>query len=248
MLSIVLASIGTGQLISRTGRYKIYGVVGLGISAVGALLLSRMSVDTTNVQVAVYMVLLGLGIGVTMPLFTVSMQAQYPTRIGEVTAAVQFFRSMGGTIGVAALGGVMNAVFVSNLRELVARDAAQLEAAGDALSQALADPTALLDARVLQQLSASLPPQAQEALARFLTDVRLALADGITSAFFWSFLLLLGAFGSMLLVREVSLERRLPATAEEFGKEIAAEEAVLPADQEPVLGVPAAEPEPDALP
>ena len=96
MLSLVGGSIVCGQIISRTGRYKFLGILGLAMAAVGMYLLSTIDLATTNMQVVIDMVLLGAGVGITLPLFTISLQAQFQTRIGEVTAATQFFRSSAG--------------------------------------------------------------------------------------------------------------------------------------------------------
>lgn len=115
MISMITGSVVTGQLIARTGRYRNFGIVGLAAATVGMFLLSRLSVDSSQLYVVASMLLLGVGIGVTMPLFTISLQSQFRDRIGEVTGALQFFRSIGGTVGVAMLGGVMNATMRAEL-------------------------------------------------------------------------------------------------------------------------------------
>jgi EmrB/QacA subfamily drug resistance transporter len=236
MLGMVGASIVTGQLISRTGRYKVFGIVGLAIAAMGMLLLSRLTVETSNASVALYMVMLGLGLGATMPLFTISLQSQYPKRIGEVTAAQQFFRSIGGTVGVALLGGVMNSVFARELTVLVQRDAGSFGSAAAQLTALTAEPTKLLNAGALQTLAAAMPPEAKPLLARFFVDVKEALATGISQTFFWGFILLAIAFTAMWFVREVPLaDHPHLDSASEIGSEILAEEAVQPAEHEPVI-------------
>ena len=236
MISLVIGSVLTGQLISRTGRYKLYGIVGLAISVVGMYLLSGLGVATSNSMVVVDMLLVGFGLGVTMPLFTISLQSQFPTRMGEVTGALQFFRSIGGTVGVALLGGVMNAAFARELTSLVARDAGKFGAAAPILDRLTADPARLLNVGALQAIAAKLPPQALALLVPFFADVKVALANGIASTFFWGFVLLAAAFLMMWFVREVPLtgKPRLD-TAAEIGAEILAEEAVQPSDHEPVV-------------
>jgi MFS family permease len=119
MFAMIAGSISTGQLIARTGRYKVVGVVGLAVAATGMLALSRLTVDSSNLAVVLPMIAVGLGVGCTMPLFTISLQSQFPHRLGEVTGALQFFRSIGGTVGVALLGGVMNAHMRANLAERI---------------------------------------------------------------------------------------------------------------------------------
>jgi hypothetical protein len=232
-------------LISRTGRYKWFGVAGLTAATAGAFLLSRIDVATTNAVVASSMVLIGAGLGVTMPLFTISLQAQFQHRMGEVTGALQFFRSIGGTVGVALLGGVRNASFARELTRLVERDAGKFGQAGGFLERLAGDPSRLLNADALRSVASQLPPGAQPVLQQFFADVRLARAEGISTAFLYAFVLMALAVVGMLLVREVPLHAapRLQ-TAAEIGTELLAEEAVQPAEHEPVVIDAEAEPEP----
>ena len=154
MLGMVFASIVTGQLIARTGRYKVFGLVGMGLAAIGMFMLSRLGVGTPNSEVVLAMITVGAGVGITMPLFTISLQSQFPTRIGEVTGALQFFRSIGGTVGVALLGGVMNAAFARELTALVARDADKFGQVAPLLAKLTAEPAKLLNAGALEKLAA----------------------------------------------------------------------------------------------
>ncbi|MDQ3929549.1 MAG: MFS transporter, partial [Chloroflexota bacterium] len=113
-LAIVLSSIVTGQIISRTGKYRVIGVVGMAMVTGGAILLYTMNMDTPRLVTIVYMVFMGLGLGIAFPLYTLVVQNAFPIqRVGVVTAAVTFFRSIGGTVGVAVLGSVVNNQFHS---------------------------------------------------------------------------------------------------------------------------------------
>jgi len=234
LVAMVTGSILTGQLISRTGRYKWMGVAGIGVASIAMLMLSRLSIDTPNTFLIGSMIMLGAGIGVTMPLFTISMQSQYPTEIGVVTAATQFFRSIGGTVGVALLGGALNAAFAKNLQALVAEHASKFGPLASTFAKLAEKPEALLNAGAAEAIMAKMPPQAQTAVTSFMGDVKLALADSIGHTFFIGFLMMLVAFVAMLLVNEIPIAVGAPqATAEEFGRELLAEEAVLPEDSEP---------------
>ncbi len=236
MIGMIVGSILTGQLISRTGRYKAYGIAGLAISTTGMLLLSRIGVSTGNLMLAVDMVLVGLGIGITMPLFTISLQSQFPTRIGEVTGAMQFFRSIGGTVGVALLGGVMNASFARDLGSLLASHKAAFGSAFPALAKLAENPSMLLNAGAMEKIAASFPPQAQPLLVAFYSDVKLALSSGIADAFFWGALLMVFAFIAMLFVVETPLFAKPHlGTAAEIATELIAEESVQPSEHEPVI-------------
>lgn len=236
MLSMITGSIVTGQIISRTGRYKIYGVVGLAVSAVGMFMLSRIGMETSSAMLAFDMVLVGIGIGITMPLFTVSLQSQFPTRIGEVTGAMQFFRSIGGTVGVAALGGVMNAAFGRELTALVASSSDTFGKAAPLFTKLAEEPAKLLNAGALEAVAAKVPVELQPLLDPFFTDVKLALTTGITEAFLWGTVLMALSFVAMLFVVEVPLFSKPHLdTPAEIGAELLAEESVQPSEHEPVV-------------
>jgi EmrB/QacA subfamily drug resistance transporter len=234
LIAMIGSSILTGQLIARTGRYKVFGLVGMGVAAIGMFMLSRLSADTTNLRLAFDMVCVGVGIGATMPLFTISLQSQYPTRMGEVTGALQFFRSIGGTVGVALLGGVMNAAFARELGVLLAEQSAKFGDAFPMLSKLAEEPGRLLNAGAMQTVSASLPAAARPLLQPFFEDVKVALTVGIAEAFLWGSVLMALAFVAMWFVREVPLFAKPHLdTAAEIGAELLAEEAVQPAEHEP---------------
>ncbi len=237
MISMVSGSILCGQFIARTGRYKWLGASGLALATAGMLSLSRIHVDTTRVSLLSGMVMIGLGVGVTMPLFAIALQAQFQTRIGEVTAAVQFFRSIGGTVGVALLGGVMNAAFARNLEALLVRDEAKLGTLAPMLDRLASDPARLLNAGALEAVAAKIPPEAAGVFTTFVTDLKLALTDAIGTSFLIGSGLMALAFVSMLLVREVPLAAKVktPASIEEMGGELLVTDGILPAEHEPVL-------------
>src|SRR6266542_1605275 len=108
MIGFIISSVVGGQILARTGRYKVPALVGFLIAAGGMLLLTRMNAGTATLEVVRNMVVVGLGIGVMMSLFTIVVQNAFPlTRMGEVTASLQFFRSIGGTVSVAILGTLM---------------------------------------------------------------------------------------------------------------------------------------------
>ncbi|MCE5202734.1 MAG: MFS transporter, partial [Actinomycetia bacterium] len=236
MLAMPIGSASVGQLISRTGKYKRFGVVGLAIALAGMFMLSRITTQTGNAELAIFMALVGLGIGAMTPIFAISLQAQFPKRVGEVTGALQFFRAIGGTFGVALLGGVMNASFGRELGMLLERQKATFGSAYQLLERLAAEPGKLLNAGAFQAVAAQLPESLRPAMSSFITDVKLALTTGITDAFFWGFVLMCIGFAAMLFVKEVSLAPEPRArTAAELATEILAEEAVQPVEHEPVL-------------
>jgi EmrB/QacA subfamily drug resistance transporter len=105
MLGVVVASIVGGQLISRTGRYKIFPILGGALSAAGMYLLSLLDQDTPRVEYSVYMALLGLGIGLVLPVLVLAVQNSVQVAdIGSATSANNYFRQIGGSVGAAVFG------------------------------------------------------------------------------------------------------------------------------------------------
>jgi EmrB/QacA subfamily drug resistance transporter len=105
MGGIVGASVVSGQLISRTGHYKLFPVFGSAISAVGMWLLSRLEVDTPRLEYSIGMVVLGVGIGLIMPVLVLAVQNSVaPSDIGTATSANNYFRQIGGSVGAAVFG------------------------------------------------------------------------------------------------------------------------------------------------
>src|SRR5207248_5691628 len=109
MLGAVTTSLLTGQLVSRTGRYRWNAILGPVVLTIGMVLLWRMTVHTTNGQAARNMVVAGIGIGAMMQVFVLSVQNAVPrAHIGSATALTQFSRQMGATIGVTVMGAIVN--------------------------------------------------------------------------------------------------------------------------------------------
>ena len=130
MLGIITASITSGRIISRTGRYKLFPVVGTAVMTIGVGLLSRMDASTTQLTASFAMVVLGLGLGMVMQvLILVAQNATHPRDLGTATSAATFFRSMGGSFGVAVFGAILTNRLAFYLPRLVpGRAAAGIDA------------------------------------------------------------------------------------------------------------------------
>ncbi|MGH9110607.1 MAG: MDR family MFS transporter [Acidimicrobiales bacterium] len=113
---MIASSITTGQLMSHTGRYKIFPILGAGVAAVGMYLLSTMGPTTSTFASSVDMVVLGLGLGMTMPVLTLAVQNSIPfSDLGVGTSGVNFFRQIGGSIGVALAGTIFTTRLTAQL-------------------------------------------------------------------------------------------------------------------------------------
>ena len=107
-LGMVFGAIVSGQLVSRIGHYKRFMLGGGIVLIFGTYLLSRMTPEISTLQVTLYMIICGLGVGPSLPLYTLAIQnAVDPRKVGQATSSSQFFRQIGGTIGAAVLGTVL---------------------------------------------------------------------------------------------------------------------------------------------
>jgi len=120
MITIVLASVVGGWLALRVG-YRAQMTTGMGIITAGFYLMSRLSPDTSKAQAIGSILVAGFGLGLVMPILVLAVQDSFPKeRLGVVTSSTTFFRSIGGTIGVTALGAVMNHRALSLVRARMA--------------------------------------------------------------------------------------------------------------------------------
>ena len=131
VLGIFSTSISGGQIMSRTGRYKWMPITGAVLVGAALFALSRLAVDTPYLQIAIYMFVFGAGLGLTMQVVVTAVQNSVERRhMGTATASVTFFRSMGGAIGTALFGAILNTRLAHHLTEVVPAQAqAQLGAA-----------------------------------------------------------------------------------------------------------------------
>jgi MFS family permease len=107
LAGLIISSVGSGILVSRTGKYKPIIMAGLAVMAVGLFLMSNIRADTPLPVLWVWMFITGLGIGPTLGVFTIVVQNAVPVRaLGVATSNLTFFRQIGGSVGLAALGTV----------------------------------------------------------------------------------------------------------------------------------------------
>ena len=120
VLGIFATSISSGQIMSRTGRYKWMPVTGSIVVGAALFALSRLQTDTTYPVLAVIMFAFGAGLGFTMQVVVTAVQNTVDRRhMGAATAAVAFFRSMGGALGTALFGAILNTRLAHHLAEVV---------------------------------------------------------------------------------------------------------------------------------
>jgi EmrB/QacA subfamily drug resistance transporter len=147
VVGIFSTSISGGQIMSRTGRYKWMPIAGALLVGSALFGFSRLEVDTPYLQIAAIMFFFGAGLGLTMQVVVTAVQNSVDRRhMGVATASVTFFRSMGGAIGVALFGAILNTRLAHHLKEVVPAEAqGQLGAASASVNdvtaiQALPEP------------------------------------------------------------------------------------------------------------
>jgi EmrB/QacA subfamily drug resistance transporter len=215
MAGLMGSSMITGRIMQRTGRYKIFPVVGTAIMFVGMLLFASLGVDTPIPQIMAYMVVMGVGLGLTMQMLVIAVQNALPPQdMGLSTSSVTFFRSMGGTLGAAVSLAVLFGSLRGNILDR-AQHAGFPQAALNAIRNVSLDNT---------ENFSKLPQAAQRVVLE-------GFADSMRTVFLVVAAVVIPAFIGSLFIKEVPLrsEGGLEAqrSAESQGERAMAETAIV---------------------
>ena len=184
---VVTGSVGSGRIISYTGRYRFWPIFGLAFSTVGMYLLSMMQGNTLLALSSLYMVIFGLGLGVTMQVTILAAQNAVDYQdLGVATSTVQFFRQMGGAFGVAIFGTIMNTRLKDEL--IVRVPSYALAEVGGEVNQLLSSPA------MIRTLSPSVA-----------SGISASVEVAIHSVFLWSVPMLVLAFVLSWFLKEIPL-------------------------------------------
>ena len=119
VFGLTISSIGTGQIMSRTGKYKIFMQIGTAVAATSILCLLALKPESSYIFEAVVMVFLGIGMGVSMPVINLVVQNEFQqSDIGAATSSSQLFRGLGSTIGIALFSAVLTAGIAVNVTDM----------------------------------------------------------------------------------------------------------------------------------
>lgn len=213
MIGLLAASIGSGRTIARIGRYKAFPVAGTAVTAGAMFLLSRLDVGTPPWVASAFMLVLGIGLGLTMQVIVLVVQNDAPRRdVGVATSTATFLRSMGGSLGVALFG----AIFASRLHS-------ELAALPGSVASRLAGGTNISPAEVH-----ALPAGARH-------DFLHAFVAALSPVFLVGAVLSALAFALALALKEIPLRVSLPGSAE-LASEAAVAGATPPESREPSRG------------
>ena len=233
MLGLIVASVISGQIISRSGKYKWLTILGLAITSITLYLLSGMNSNTTKLELAFRTIFIGIGLGITMPVFTIVVQNAFDhSKLGVVTASTQLFRAIGGTVGVAIMGGILNNSLSSKLssqsfdkfiqsfsRFNFNLEDIDLNKLQDVLSQA---GQAQIEAK-LSNLPGLIKAEVMQEFAEFAAKIKQILATSIGEVFLISSLFMIIAFIASFFLKEIPLRKSHAQRSdlEKIGAEIA---------------------------
>jgi len=228
MLTSIVGSVLSGQLVSRLGKYKWIAITGMVISVAGSLLLVRLDVNATNNDVLIAMLVLGLGMGFGMALYTLIVQNALPQKIGQATSALIFFRSIGGTIGLAAMGSLMTSAYLPAFKSALSSGLGKLSIPAAALQPIQArfvalfsNPQILLSPDVLSKMRVASAAHGQQGLALFniaIDAVKTGLTQGIHNVFVLSFGFMIVGLIAVLFLKEIPLRGK--RSSEEVSGEV----------------------------
>ncbi|MFE2880921.1 DHA2 family efflux MFS transporter permease subunit [Streptomyces roseus] len=174
VLGMLIASTASGQIVSRTGRWKVFPIAGTGVTAIGLLLLHQLQRTSGTWEMSIYFFVFGTGLGLVMQVLVLVVQNSVSyADLGVATSGATFFRSIGASFGVAIFG----TIFTNRLDGKLATAFAGLPVPPGTAALVEADP------RAIAQLPAGLRPRVLDAYASSITDVFLYAVPVVLLAF-----------------------------------------------------------------
>lgn len=229
MLGMVVSSALTGQIMSRTGKYRLLAIGGGAVLAIGMFLLTRMSASSSHAIAIRNMVVVGVGLGIGMPVLGLAVQNAVPYRLlGVVSSSNQFFRQIGGTLGVAIFGTLVTTHLRGNLQANLPQEVT--ETAPPAVLERLENPQVLLSPTALEQMEgvfASLGEAGPRLFEETISAMRMTLSDGLALVYLLAFAIAALAFLTTIFLPEIPLRTTIDSEGDEPAAKPASEEARL---------------------
>ena len=208
MFGLIVSSVVTGNLMPRIKHYHYLGTIGLGLMMVGMFLMAQTTRSTSQSSITLDIVLIGLGLGATMPLYINAVQSALPKRyLGVGTSQIQFWRNVGGTVSSAVLGSIL----AQQLPGAIATQVAKVNlppAFKTVMGSSAGNPNELLDPAKIAAAKAKLPPQAAPLFDQAMHAVRDALANSLHEVFLIAVALSAIALIASLFMPDVPLRGR----------------------------------------
>jgi EmrB/QacA subfamily drug resistance transporter len=217
MITMIIGSIVGGRMVYKIG-VKSQLFIGMVVMAAGFGLLSTMGVDTSQFTATLYMIILGIGMGLVMPILTLALQESFPkSELGVVTSSSQFFRAIGGTFGMTVLGAIMNhrssQLLDDRLMPMLRSLPAQAKGMVDRFAHMIHDdPQGLYSVLLSPEALAKIPPQMRET---FVPILKQSLVDSLQSVFLFGLIFVIGGTVLVFGLKKITLSdrRQLQETA-----------------------------------
>ncbi|BDG45134.1 MDR family MFS transporter [Saccharococcus caldoxylosilyticus] len=217
MITMIIGSIVGGRMVYKIG-VKSQLFIGMVVMAAGFGLLSTMGVDTSKFTATLYMIILGIGMGLVMPILTLALQESFPkSELGVVTSSSQFFRAIGGTFGMTVLGAIMNhrssQLLDDRLMPMLRSLPAQAKGMVDRFAHMIHDdPQGLYSVLLSPEALAKIPPQMRET---FVPILKQSLVDSLQSVFLFGLIFVIGGTVLVFGLKKITLSdrRQLQETA-----------------------------------
>ena len=221
LVGVIFSSVAAGQVVARTGRYKVLILGAISVLALGSFLMTHLAADTDPWLLRAWMLIAGLGVGPTLSVFTVVVQnAVAPRYLGSATSNLTFFRQVGGSVGLAIagsyFGGQLATTIPARLSAAVPPQLAGALAGGQGADLSQLTNVGLNGPALLAQLPAAVQPLVAPFIDAIVAAIKAGIADAI-GAIFWLAVAASGiAFACALFIREIPLRRREGGTPAEM--------------------------------
>ncbi len=207
---MVFATAFAGQYMTKTGKYKGMAIIGLSTATIGIFLLSLISVNTPVYLMIIFLMIIGIGLGVSMPVFSLTVQNAVPLReLGVASASSQLFRNLGNTIGIGVLGSVMSSRMATRMADMFAgnQGAEQSQLSPEQAEQigGLMNPEVLLDQPKLEQIQQQMPADLLPFANQMIDMVRDVFSDALTTTFFAGAIIMFLGMSVAFFIRAIPL-------------------------------------------
>jgi len=212
MVGLITASVITGQLMTRIKYYRFIGTAGVALMIAGMFLLTTVTVSSQQFEVTRDLVVVGLGLGATFPLYLTVLQSALPRRyLGVASSQIQFWRNVGGTVSTAIMGSILARLLPDKISGQI--DSLRLPAAVAGRFKSFSggtgggSPQQIFDPAKLAQTRAGLPSTLQPVFDQVMHAVRIGLSQALHDLFLYSALVLVLALVATVFLKEVPLRR-----------------------------------------
>jgi EmrB/QacA subfamily drug resistance transporter len=224
LLGVIIASVVSGQIVARTGKYKTLLVGSIALVSIGSLLFTNLVASSSTWVIIAWQFVLGVGIGPTLAVFTIVVQNAVPfNKLGVATSSIAFFRQIGGTVGLSIAGSLFATQVSAGIpTRLLANGVPQGVVNG--FQGAGFDQNSLLGVGTTlgQQILATTPAPARQAVEPFINQIVTSIYEAISLAIGSIFWLSLGAsllaLLAVFIIREIPLRSSIGPTVGEPGR------------------------------